>query len=140
MQDDARQTKRHILFICFANSCRSQMAEGFALQSAGGAFTVSSAGIKPLGYVDPNAICVMREAGIDISAQQSKLVTADLFQMADVIVFMAGFDLKNIFNLQNKKSYTWNIDDPFGRHIDFYRTTREEIKLRVKELVELLGV
>ena len=64
-------TKTKVLFLCTGNSCRSQMAEGWLRELAGNEFEVFSAGINPVG-VNPLAVAVMREAGIDISHQRSK--------------------------------------------------------------------
>lgn len=64
--------KKSILFACIGNCCRSQMAEGFALKLAGDKFDIYSAGTHPAGFVHPDAIAVMKEVGVDISAQYSK--------------------------------------------------------------------
>ncbi|MFN4182408.1 MAG: arsenate reductase ArsC [bacterium] len=64
--------KPRILFLCVGNSCRSQMAEGFARKLVGGKYEVYSAGSCPAGFVAPLAIEVMNEKGIDISGQYSK--------------------------------------------------------------------
>ena len=61
-----------ILFVCVENACRSQMAEGFAREYGKGKVEAYSAGTRPSGQVNPNAIKAMREAGIDISRQTSK--------------------------------------------------------------------
>ncbi|HID06021.1 MAG TPA: arsenate reductase ArsC, partial [Armatimonadetes bacterium] len=66
--------RKKILFVCVHNSCRSQIAEGFARHFGDDAVEVYSAGSKPSGEVDPNAIAVMREVGIDISKQRSKSI------------------------------------------------------------------
>lgn len=64
-----------VLFLCTGNSCRSQMAEGWARALHGGPFEAYSAGTLP-GRVDPRAIQVMREAGVDLSGHRSKHVDA----------------------------------------------------------------
>ena len=66
--------KKHVLFLCTGNSCRSQMAEGLLRHLAGESFTCFSAGSKPSGFVHPMAVEAMRELGIDISSQTSKSI------------------------------------------------------------------
>jgi arsenate reductase len=82
-------SQTRVLFLCTGNSCRSQMAEGWLRKLGGGDYASLSAGSKPAGYVHPQAIEVMREAGIDISSQASKSI-ADFLppsgQPPDVII------------------------------------------------------
>jgi arsenate reductase len=66
--------KKRVLFLCTANSCRSQMAEGFVNHSFGETWEAHSAGIHPAGSVHPLAVQAMAELGIDISGQRSKPV------------------------------------------------------------------
>jgi len=77
--------KKRVLFLCTGNSCRSQMAEGFLRHMAGDRFEVFSAGVKP-AQVNPLAIKVMAEAGIDISKHRSKSVMELIGQQFDYIV------------------------------------------------------
>ena len=79
----------NILFLCTGNSCRSQMAEGWARHYAGKAFDVQSAGIEAHGK-NPRAIGIMQEAGIDISAQDSTRVTPAMLEHADLVVTVCG--------------------------------------------------
>lgn len=79
----------HILFLCTGNSCRSQMAEGFARHLAPEGVTVSSAGIEAHGQ-NPRAITAMREAGIDISNQTSTTLTDEMLAAADLVVTVCG--------------------------------------------------
>ncbi|MCA9050555.1 MAG: hypothetical protein KDA89_17580 [Planctomycetaceae bacterium] len=66
--------RKHILFLCTGNSCRSQMAEGLLRHHFGDRFVASSAGADPAGYVHPIAVQVMQELGIDISGHTFLLV------------------------------------------------------------------
>lgn len=74
-----------ILFLCTGHFCRSQTAEGWAKHLGGGAVEVESAGIEAHGK-HPRAIAVMREAGVDISGQESTRVTDDVIRAADIVV------------------------------------------------------
>ena len=72
-------SKKSILFLCTGNSCRSQMAEGWTRHLRGDRYDVYSAGINPHG-IDPRAVRVMAEAGVDISTQRSK----DVSELMDI--------------------------------------------------------
>ncbi|OGL62556.1 MAG: arsenate reductase, partial [Candidatus Tectomicrobia bacterium RIFCSPLOWO2_12_FULL_69_37] len=77
------------LFLCTGNSCRSQMAEGFARALRGGSIEPRSAGLEARG-LDPRAVRVMREAGVDIAAQRSKTVDEVLGERFDWVVTVCG--------------------------------------------------
>ena len=79
----------HILYLCTGNSCRSQMAEGWTRQLGGVLFSAESAGIEAHGK-NPRAIAVMQEAGVDISGQESAIVSDEMLQRADVMVTVCG--------------------------------------------------
>ena len=78
-----------ILFLCTGNSCRSQMAEGWARQYGGDKLTATSAGIEAHGK-NPRAIAAMQEAGIDISQQQSTRLTPNMLQHIDLVITVCG--------------------------------------------------
>lgn len=77
--------KKRVLVLCTGNSCRSQMAEGFIRHLAGDKFEVFSAGVKPM-QVNPLAIKVMAESGVDISKHRSKSVTEFIRQKFDYVI------------------------------------------------------
>lgn len=81
--------KKKVMFVCTGNSCRSQMAEGFARSLAGGRWDVYSAGLEPAG-INPLALKVMGEAGIDISGQTSDLIDPDLMKSMDLVITLCG--------------------------------------------------
>ena len=81
--------KFRVLFLCTGNSCRSQMAEGWAKHLGGGIVEVESAGIESHGK-NPRAIAVMYEAGVDISGQESTRVTDEMIARADIVVTVCG--------------------------------------------------
>lgn len=76
---------KRVLFLCTGNSCRSQMAEGWLRHLAADQFEVASAGTKP-GGLHPDAVLVMREAGVDISGQRSKNLSEFLQQQFDFVI------------------------------------------------------
>lgn len=103
---------KKVLFLCTGNSCRSQMAEGFLRHVEGGKFEVVSAGIKPTA-VNPLAIQVMGEIGIDISSQRSKSVTEFIGQKFDYVITVCDKAKQTcpVFPGRYEKIY-WDIEDP----------------------------
>ena len=82
-------SKKTIYFLCTGNSCRSQMAEGWAKKHLGDEWNVYSAGIEAHG-LNPNAVKAMREAGIDISEQTSDIIDPDILHNADLVITLCG--------------------------------------------------
>src|SRR6266850_6281701 len=101
-----------VLILCTGNSARSQMAEGLLRQGGGEAFTVESAGIEP-SFVRPEAIEVMREIGIDISAHRSKSIDEFTTQPFDYVITVCDNAKQNcpIFPGRALRIH-WSIDDP----------------------------
>ncbi|OGC23962.1 hypothetical protein A2291_05660 [candidate division WOR-1 bacterium RIFOXYB2_FULL_42_35] len=125
--------KVRILFVCVENSCRSQIAEGFAKKYGGDKVEVYSAGSKPSGIVNPDAIEVMKEAGIDISGQVSKGFERLPYNKFDLIVTMGCQDVCPFFPAKEK--IDWQIEDPKGKGMEVFRKVRDEIGEKVKWLV-----
>ncbi len=136
---------RSVLFLCTGNSCRSQMAEGWGRHLAGDRFRFESAGIEAHGK-NPRAIAVMAEAGVDISAQESTVVSAAMLQRADRVVTVCGHADEHcpILPPGTHKEH-WPLEDPAkagGEEAEIlavFRSTRDEIRRRVAELVERLA-
>ncbi|MCL6633797.1 MAG: arsenate reductase (thioredoxin) [Alicyclobacillus herbarius] len=82
-------TKKRVYFLCTGNSCRSQMAEGWARYLGGDKIEVHSAGVEAHG-LNPRAVAAMQEVGIDISHHQSKLIDLDLLNQADYVITLCG--------------------------------------------------
>lgn len=122
-----------VLFVCIENSCRSQMAEGFARFYGKGRFETFSAGSRPSGKVNETAIEVMKEAGIDISSQPSKGFDDLPHKEFDIVVTMGCGDQCQVINAT--KRIDWQIRDPKGKPIEFFREIRDEIKVKVLELI-----
>jgi len=129
------------LFVCVENSCRSQMAEGFAKKHGGDKIEAFSAGSKPAGIVSPDAIKVMKEIGIDISDQTSKGFELLPYNKFDYIVTMG---CKDVYPEQSrgvcpyfpaKERIDWEIEDPKGKGLEVFRKVRDEIGNKVKGLL-----
>ncbi|HEC18840.1 MAG TPA: arsenate reductase (thioredoxin) [Gammaproteobacteria bacterium] len=138
----------NLLFLCTGNSCRSQIAEGWArtLGSEMGAdwLTVQSAGIEAHGK-NPRAIAVMQEAGVDISAQESSRLTDDMLNSADYLVTVCGHADENCPAVPaHIRKEHWPLDDPAkatGTEEEImavFRASRDDIKHRVADLLRRL--
>ena len=134
----------NLLFLCTGNSCRSQMAEGWARKQAPEWLQVQSAGIEAHGK-NPRAIAVMAEAGVDISAQESTRVTEDMLQSADLVITVCGHADEHcpVLPAGTRKEH-WPLDDPAKASGDeeqvmnVFRASRDDIKQRVEELLNHL--
>jgi arsenate reductase (thioredoxin) len=129
-----------VLFACVGNSARSQMAQGFAQALGGPRVEARSGGSKPLGYVLPEAVAVMQERGIDISAHPSQGFDEDWVRRAcDLVVTMGcGDDACPAFI--GKPLVDWDLPDPKGRLIEEFRSVRDAIEARVRDLLAERGV
>ena len=127
-----------VLFVCVHNAGRSQMAAGFLTPLSGGAVEVRSAGSMPADQVNPVAVAAMAEVGIDIAAEQPKILTADAVQSSDVVVTMGCGDACPYF--PGVRYEDWKLDDPAGQGIEAVRPIRDEIRTRVLGLLDQLGV
>jgi arsenate reductase len=127
-----------LLFFCVANSARSQMAEGLARQHFGCSVVVQSAGSRPF-KVNPLAVRVMFEVGIDISQQVSKSVDAIEVDTVDTVVTLCAEEGCPAF-LELMRRLSWPLVDPAGstgteaERLQCFRDVRDEIKGRIKSL------
>jgi len=122
-----------LLFVCVENSCRSQMAEGFAHALGQGRVAASSAGSKPSGQVNARAIHFMREQGIDLSAQRSKGLDDLPAGRWDYIVAMGCGDACP--HLPARQRRDWDLPDPKHLDDDAFRAVRDRIRLLAHELI-----
>ena len=125
-----------VLFVCVHNAGRSQMAAGFLRTLGKGRLEVLSAGSEPADQINPNAVAVMAEVGIEIGAEQPKLLTTGAVQVADVVVTMGCGDACPIF--PGKRYEDWELEDPAGKDVATVRRIRDEIRQRVETLLEEL--
>jgi protein-tyrosine-phosphatase len=134
--------KKNVLFICVQNSARSQIAEGFFRKYAGERITCSSAGTLPVDSVNPDAVAVMREIGIDIGASKPKVLTDDMVDHASMIINMGCIDNNSCpaVLLKNKKTMEdWGIEDPAGKPIARIREIRDQIESKILDLIQQLA-
>ena len=127
-----------VLFVCVHNAGRSQMAAGWLRQLSGGAVEVRSAGSVPADRINPVAVAAMAEVGVDIAAEQPKVLTAEAVQASDVVVTMGCGDACPYY--PGTRYEDWQLDDPAGQGIDAVRPIRDEIRTRVLALLDGLGV
>ena len=133
-----------VLFLCTGNSCRSQMAEGWARHLAYAGVEAISAGIEAHGK-NPRAIAVMAEAGIDISRQESTRLTEGMLASADVLVTVCGHADEHcpVLPAGIRKEH-WPLSDPAkatgtnDQIMAVFRSSRDDIRLRVADLLERL--
>ena len=130
--------KPSVLYVCVHNAGRSQMAAAYTLHLSGGAVEVRSAGSAPADEVNPAAVQAMLEEGIDMSAEQPKLLTTEAVKESDVVITMGCGDTCPIF--PGKRYEDWELDDPAGQGVDSVRPIRDEIRRRVVELLGSLDV
>jgi arsenate reductase (thioredoxin) len=126
-----------VLFVCIHNAGRSQMAAGYLSALTGGAVTVRSGGSEPGDQINPVAVQVMAEEGIDISQGVPQLMTTEQVRESDVVITMGCGDVCPIF--PGKRYEDWELDDPAGRPVDEVRVIRDDIRRRVETLVAELG-
>ena len=125
--------KIKVAFICVHNSCRSQMAEGWAKKLGSNILEVYSAGTEEYPEVKPKAILVMEEAVISMEEHKPKLLT-DIPREVDILITM-GCGVVCPF-LPNKHEEDWGLDDPSGGQIGDFRETRNIIQKKVEDLIQ----
>ena len=135
----------NILYLCTGNSCRSQIAEGWTRQLGGDRVEVQSAGIEAHGK-NPRAIRIMQEAGIDISGQESIIVSDEMLNLADVVVTVCGHAQEQCPVLPaGVKKVHWPLTDPAkatgndNEIMSEFRATRDEVENRVRNILNSLG-
>jgi arsenate reductase (thioredoxin) len=135
LHDDGKPT---VLFLCVHNAGRSQMAMGFFTHLAGEGAVAWSGGSEPGMAINPAAVEVMAERGIDISREFPKPWTDETVRAADVVITMGCGDACPIF--PGKRYEEWVLEDPAGQGVDAVRPIRDEIERRVRTLLASLEV
>lgn len=128
--------KPSVLFVCVHNAGRSQMAAGWLRELVGDRVEVRSAGSMPADQINPVAVEAMREVGIDITAEQPKVLTTEAVQDSDVVITMGCGDACPFF--PGKRYEDWKLEDPAGQGIESVRPIRDEIRGRIETLLEEL--
>ena len=133
--------KRTLLFLCTGNSCRSQMAEGLANIKLNQKFNISSSGVEAHG-LNPRAVVIMDEIGIDISHQESKSISDDDLLQYDFIITLCGNAREKCPILSNSNNnFHWDLQDPAKvrgdekKIMDIYRKVRDQISENINSLL-----
>jgi arsenate reductase len=127
-----------VLFLCVHNAGRSQMAAGWLRHLGGDRVDVLSGGSEPGSSVNPVAVEVMAEAGIDISSYTPRAWSLDEVGTADVVVTMGCGDVCPV--IPGRLYEDWELTDPSGQPIEVVRAVRDEIEGRVRGLIAKLGL
>ena len=125
-----------VLFVCVHNAGRSQMAAALLTKRAAGRVSVRSAGSEPADRINPAVLEVMREVGIDLNQEFPKPLTDEVVRAADVVITMGCGDACPIY--PGKLYRDWELTDPAGKDLATVRVIRDEIDLKVRELIDEL--
>jgi protein-tyrosine-phosphatase len=123
-----------VLFLCTHNAGRSQMALGWFNHLAGDRAIAWSGGSEPGTELNPAASAAMAEVGIDITAEYPKPWTEEVVRAADVVVTMGCGDTCPYY--PGTRYVDWELDDPAGLDLEAVRPIRDEIKRRVRQLLD----
>ena len=132
--------RKNVLFLCTGNSCRSQMAEGFAKKYMDNSFVISSGGVEAHG-LNPRAVESMDEVGIDIRDQESSALSNNEINSYDLVITLCGDARDSCPNLGTFSLHIhWNIEDPAKynddkNYLNHFRRVRDEIESRIKDLI-----
>lgn len=126
---------KKVMFVCRRNSCRSQMAEGFARKFAQGKVAIASAGLAA-SRVHPTAIQVMAEENIDLTVQTSDCLDNFAPEDFDAVISMCGCGVSLPEAWLTRDIFAdWDLPDPDGQPLEVFHQVRDEIKQRVKMLI-----
>ncbi|SEN97471.1 arsenate reductase (thioredoxin) [Paenibacillus sp. OV219] len=137
-----KKNKPLVYFLCTGNSCRSQIADGFLRALSNDKFEVKSAGLEAHG-LNPRAVHIMTEAGIDISTHTSDVIDPEILKQADYIITLCGHanDKCPIISNDKAERWHWGFDDPAkatGSEEDInkkFREVRDSIRNRIERFV-----
>jgi arsenate reductase (thioredoxin) len=130
---------KKVMFVCKRNSCRSQMAEGFARTLGEGKIAVTSSGLEA-SRVHPTAIQVMDEIGIDITNQTSDPLSNFQAEDYDAVISLCGCGVNLPEDWVMQEVFEdWQLDDPDGQPLETFHRVRDEIKARVQQLIDALS-
>lgn len=128
------EKKASVLFVCIHNAGRSQMAAGYLQHLAGDRVDVLSAGTAPGNAVNPSAIAVMAEEGIDLSTATPKVLTNEAVEASDYVITMGCGDKCPFY--PGKTYLDWVLEDPAGQGVDSVRPIRDKIRELVEGLIK----
>lgn len=135
--------KKLVYFLCTGNSCRSQIADGFLKALGSEQYEVKSAGLEAHG-LNPRAVQIMQEAGIDISTHSSDVIDEETLSRADYIITLCGHANDHCPVVRNDKAerWHWGFDDPAkatGTEDEImaqFREVRDSIKSRIEQFLK----
>lgn len=128
----------NLLFICAKNGGRSQMAAAWARSYGGDAVIVTSAGAAPGASLNAEVVSVLSEHGLDLAAEYPKAVTPEMVRQADVVVALKpGLEIPLV---EGARYEVWDLPDPDGEGLDGVRETCEQIRVRIRDLLDGLGI
>ncbi len=125
--------KKKVAFVCVHNSCRSQMAEGWAKHLGADVLEAYSAGTENYPEVKPLAVQVMEEAGVSMAGHRPKLLT-EIPEELDILITM-GCNVVCPY-IPNSHQEDWGLTDPSGGPVEGFRETRDLIRGKVEDLIE----
>lgn len=137
------EKKPLIYFLCTGNSCRSQIADGFLNALGRDKYEVKSAGLEAHG-LNPRAVQVMQEAGVDISKNTSDVIDPELLNRADYVITLCGHADEHcpVISGKNVTKWHWGFDDPAkatgteDEIMNQFRAVRDSIKSRIEQFVK----
>jgi protein-tyrosine-phosphatase len=124
---------KKVLFVCLGNACRSPMAEAIALRDAPDVIEASSAGLMPLGRIEPMTKETLAKNGFSSDELWSKTLLATALETADIVINMSGRPKQMAFKGVAKVE-DWVVQDPYGADAELYQRIFEDIERRVGEL------
>lgn len=125
-----------VLFVCVQNAGHFQITAGYMRHLSQGKVQILSTGSAPKGPINSLAVQVMAEEGIDIANQQPKVLTTEAVQESDAVITMGCGDVCPFF--PGKRYEDWVLEDPTGKDIETVRRVRDEIKVKVENLLKEL--
>ncbi|WP_079913916.1 arsenate reductase (thioredoxin) [Paenibacillus sp. 32352] len=136
------ENKKLVYFLCTGNSCRSQMADGFLKALGTDRYEVKSAGLEAHG-LNPRAVQVMKEAGVEISSHTSDVIDPEILNLADYVITLCGHADEHCPVISNKNvvKWHWGFDDPAkatGTEEEImsqFRAVRDAIKSRIEKFL-----
>ncbi|MFD0871529.1 Arsenate reductase [Chlamydia abortus] len=134
--------KKLVYFLCTGNSCRSQMADGWLKALGNDRYEVQSAGLEAHG-LNPRAVQVMKEVGVDISGHTSDVIDPEILNRADYVITLCGHADEHCPVISNKNvvKWHWGFDDPAKATgteeeiMNHFRAVRDAIKARMERFL-----
>ena len=139
MKDGVKGNRLRVLFVCYGNSCRSQMAEALANKLGHGKVRAFSAGTHPLGVISTNTRLVLTERRLSLAGHWSKGLEDVPLSKMDVVVEM-GYGVNCRLPADFKgRLIRWHIPDPYLLELDYFRDVRDTIESEVRRLLSDLA-